>query len=368
MADPRRIHEVIGAFQAAGLGEGGWAEALALLASATGSRAGQLIGFGSQTALRFNWTTGIPDACLEEFASGGWADPCNNPRVRFGAQAGELSSLAEADFAPDTTGLPFYEDFSRRWDLPFSCITNLVRDDHGLIGLAVVRSARDGPIRPDQRAVFDAVAPHARHAVRTQLALEERAAKLLQGALEALDLAVVVCERHGRVRASSTKAKELLHERRWLGLQEGRLVAARARDGRALAQAIAHAIDHPAAGLHKFLALRSADEQDAVLAEVAPMPGGDFGLGFQRTSLLILRPPRAPSHDQMAAVAALMYRLSPAEAAIAADLVAGRTATLIAARRGVAVGTVRSQIQSVFRKVGVERQIELVAVMGPLCS
>lgn len=364
MTGSGRIDETVRAFQAAGLGEGAWPQALACLATATGSRAGQLIGFGSETALRFNWTTGIPDACLREFAEDGWADPEVNPRVRFGSRAGEMRSLTEAEFAPDFTGLPFYEDFSRRWDLPFSCIMNLVQQDGGLIGLAVIRSAGEGPITPEQRAVFDAVAPHARHAVRTQMALQGRGSALLQGALEALDLAVLVCERDRRIRAASPKAEALLDERTRLSVQDGRLCGGNDHDSRALSRAVATAGDSPAGRAHLLVALRDADGRAPLLAEIAPMPGGDYALGFEPTVLLVLRAPRAHADERTAGVATIMFDLSPAEGAIAADLIAGRTARVIAERRGVAIGTVRSQIRALFDKVGVRSQIELVAALG----
>jgi DNA-binding CsgD family transcriptional regulator len=57
----------------------------------------------------------------------------------------------------------------------------------------------------------------------------------------------------------------------------------------------------------------------------------------------------------------LTYGLSAAESHITLQLAEGKTVQAIAMNRGVAVGTVRAQIKAIFAKIGVNRQIELVA-------
>ena len=50
----------------------------------------------------------------------------------------------------------------------------------------------------------------------------------------------------------------------------------------------------------------------------------------------------------------------------ALQLADGKTVQAIAINRGVAVGTVRAQIKAIFTKIGVNRQIELVARVSQL--
>jgi DNA-binding NarL/FixJ family response regulator len=73
-----------------------------------------------------------------------------------------------------------------------------------------------------------------------------------------------------------------------------------------------------------------------------------------------------PAHDQHTLVlsfpvptADLRGLLSGSEAAIARDILAGRSNAEIARRRGTAIRTIANQIASIYRKVGVRSRLEL---------
>ena len=79
---------------------------------------------------------------------------------------------------------PHYNEFARPWDIPYICLATLESRKELLIGLAVVRSEREGHITSEQREVFASLAPHVRAAVRMQVALEGNGAVLLKGGLD----------------------------------------------------------------------------------------------------------------------------------------------------------------------------------------
>jgi DNA-binding NarL/FixJ family response regulator len=58
------------------------------------------------------------------------------------------------------------------------------------------------------------------------------------------------------------------------------------------------------------------------------------------------------------------FGLSPAESRLTAALLAGKTMHEIAAQSGVQITTVRTQLSSVLRKVGVSRQAELIRILS----
>lgn len=62
-------------------------------------------------------------------------------------------------------------------------------------------------------------------------------------------------------------------------------------------------------------------------------------------------------------IVALAFDLTPAEADTAIAISDGETPERIATRRGVTISTVRTQLRSVFEKLGVSRQSELVACL-----
>jgi DNA-binding CsgD family transcriptional regulator len=58
-----------------------------------------------------------------------------------------------------------------------------------------------------------------------------------------------------------------------------------------------------------------------------------------------------------------VFDLTPAEARAACGIAAGKTVRDIAAEAGLAAGTVRQQLKSVFSKTGVSRQADLVGLL-----
>jgi DNA-binding CsgD family transcriptional regulator len=58
-----------------------------------------------------------------------------------------------------------------------------------------------------------------------------------------------------------------------------------------------------------------------------------------------------------------LFDLTPAEARVAHGIAAGKTVHDLAREAGLALGTIRQQLKSVFSKTGVSRQADLVALL-----
>jgi DNA-binding CsgD family transcriptional regulator len=355
---------VIEAFQAAALAQVSWVDALDGLARATRSRGGELIGLGSEAAVPFNIFTGTAPEATAEFVAAGGGDPRVNSRVRIGGRAPELTVLDETAFttADDARRFPEYGEWIHRHEMHFTCLSPLLRQDELLVGLALVRSASQGNVTADQRRVFEAVAPHVRAAVRTQMAIESQGASLLADVMEAVSAAAFVCDATGRVRTMSPLAERLLADGEWLRLKDGRLSARREADTTALQAAVALAsIRGGVLPPPRTLVVRDGSGLQPLPIEVTTIPG-DHAFRFGATVLLIARPPREVE-ARVAELARVLFNLTPAEAAVAGQLAAGLGAQAIADRTGVAVGTVRTHVRRMFEKTGVRSQIELVAAL-----
>jgi DNA-binding CsgD family transcriptional regulator len=339
-------------------------DALASLAAITGSRSGQLIGLGHQAAVPFNWVTDMSSEQLQEFVAVGGGDPRINPRVRAGLAASPLVAMAEADFSNPGERLdPEYADFVARTDIPWICLSNLLRQGELVVGLSVIRSASQGHIDSEGKHLFEAVAPHVQSAVRTQMLLQAQGAELVAGAMEALSMAVFVCDPDGRLRALSPLAEQLLSDGRHLTLRSGLLAAATDPDTRMIRAAIYHAaFSRLETRPPTMLVVRDATGHEPLLVEVATLPGSGGAFGFGVASLLIVRQPRL-EETRTAMAAKALFGLTQAETAVAADLVKGLDAGAIAHRAGVSVGTVRTHIRHIFEKAGVRSQAQLVAAI-----
>lgn len=93
---------VTDAFHEAAVDGESWYSALEGLATATGSRGGQLIGLRASAAVPINIMTNVDPACMDAFVEVGGGDPRINPRVNAGMNAPALRVMAESDFiTPD---------------------------------------------------------------------------------------------------------------------------------------------------------------------------------------------------------------------------------------------------------------------------
>ena len=359
---------IIDAFHSAAIDAQSWETALRSLADATGSRSAQLTGVGLDGSVLFNVLTNIdPPAFHSMFAE----TASINPRVKAASGAPVLKVMAEADFiTPEQCRHDrFYQEVARHLDVPFMCFTTLERQENAFIALGALRSAREQHITGEQREIFSALAPHVRAAIRTRLALEGQGAAVLTGAMDALSIPVFVCDRTGRVGSLTQAAEELVIGGCGLQLKAGRLQAYGAAEAKALHDAIEAAViwrTQPGPPVLRTVVVRGRDRSTAPLVlDVFPLPSQPYQLTFAPRVLVVARGPRS-SKARRAAILQATYALTPAETHITEYLVEGQSAEFIAAKRGVAVETVRTQIKAIMAKLGVSRQVELVVRLGKL--
>jgi DNA-binding CsgD family transcriptional regulator len=273
--------------------------------------------------------------------------------------------MAECDFlAPHEHATnPHYNEFARPWDIPYICLTTLERQDDLLIGLAVLRSERQGHINGGQREVFASLAPHVRAAVRMQIALEGNGAALVRGALETMSIPAFVCGRTGAVQALTTSAEEILRGEHGLSLRNRFLHAFRDDEDKALNDAIARAsrgLVQPAAPAITTIIVRGADDAAPLVLDVMSLPSVALEFSSAPRVVVVARGSRGDG-ARRAAMLQGVYGFTSAETDIALQLARGQSTEAIAQQRKVAVGTVRTQIKSMLGKLGVSRQVELVA-------
>lgn len=362
---------VADAFHAAAFDQTKWYGALEGLAQATGSVSGQLIGVGADAAIPFNLMTTIDHELGQRFIEAGGGDPRLNPRVNAGINAPILKVLAESDFiTPDEYKRhPHYQGFAVPSGVPYICLSTLERNDDLVIGLAVLRSHKQGHISDQERQVFATLAPHVRAAVRTQLALEGNGAALLVGAMDSLTMPAFVCDRNGLVRALTSHAEALVHGDHGLQLTLGRLRAINPLDATRLKNAMDAAIRGLAIGgppsLHTVVIQRGTSGAPSLVLDVVALPARHLEFSFAPRVLVAVRNERG-QEDSKLAVVQMTYGLTKAESEIALHISHGKSPEAIASLRSVSVGTVRAQVKSIFAKLGVNRQAELVAKLSRL--
>jgi DNA-binding CsgD family transcriptional regulator len=360
---------IIDAFHSAAIGAHSWETALRGFADVTGSRSAQLTGVGQDGSVLFNVLTNIdPPAFYSMFA----ATATINPRVKAARAAPVLKVMAESDFiTPDECRRDqFYQEVARPLDIPFMCFTTLERQEAAFIALGAIRSQKEEHITGQQREIFAALAPHVRTAVRTQLALEGRGVIVLTGAMDSLSIPVFVCDRTGRVGSLTGAAESLVTTGRGLQLKAGRLKTCWPKETKALDDAIEAAVlwrAQPGPAALRTVIVRGRDLSTAPLVlDVFPLPSQPYQLTFAPRVLVVARGPRGEKARRTAVLQAA-YALTSAEVQITEYLVVeGQSPEFIAAKRGVSVETVRTQIKAIMAKLGVSRQVDLVVRLGEL--
>ncbi|WP_300973756.1 hypothetical protein [Sphingomonas sp. LHG3406-1] len=204
-----RIREAELAFLNAPFEADGWRVALQRLAAATGTGVTQLCGAGAGTELSFNFFSEDrpdPHGHLVNPAIYGpenWRINC-----RIGGARSVQHEVHYAEYrAINRTSL--YDDAVSDLDLPFGCQSPLLLDRNGLVGLALLRSSREGRCTPETIAAFSRIAHQAHRAVRVQLALgRERAEEMLVGPAQANELTLLL-DRQGQLVAMTEAAERL---------------------------------------------------------------------------------------------------------------------------------------------------------------
>ena len=348
-------------FLSAALEPANWESAIRTMAAATGSRHGQLIGFGPGAAA-FNWISDIDDSIVAKTATIDQSSPDLNFRVAADGLADNPAIVHEAHYDVARQGLRSqdYLDLCADFDIFDGCQTRILAGQEGMIGLALLRDSKDGRSTQEQRDLFGHISGHVRNAVRLQRAIEHQGFALLSGTFEAMDRACWLLDGSGRVGGMTPRAQALLSSSR-LRVRDGALASERAEESRAITRAIRMIIDPPG---HAADPVALGDEAGGVgiMLEFYPLPAKSWSLPFAPRAIAIARV-GAPT-DRHVQLLMRTFNLTPAEADIAIRLAAGQTRPDIAAARSVSTETLKVQLRSIYEKTGCSRESQLVRLVG----
>jgi DNA-binding CsgD family transcriptional regulator len=176
-----------------------------------------------------------------------------------------------------------------------------------------------------------------------------------------LGVGVMILDRDLRGVMLNAVAEAMVRDRRWFQMSQQAVQPAFVRQARAFSAAVARAIEAGAGrGVDLPALLRLRGEGGVLPVMIAPARIGGFAPGAGETAIVLCADPDArvrPDPD----VVARAFDLTSREGAVVAALLAGDTLAEHAARSGVSLSTVKSQLQAAFAKTGFSRQAALVA-------
>ena len=181
-------------------------------------------------------------------------------------------------------------------------------------------------------------------------------------ALDQLAAGVFVTDGRGRLIEMNRAAEAILRRGDALSIREHRLCASDAQEAITQLIAAAAAREISSAGTGRTFIGKGAGRLGYALT-VAPLRG-ELTIDGCPLALLIVADPdaqRVPAPEL-----ADCFGLSPAESRLALALMTGKKLADIAVHFGVQITTLRTQLSSILRKVGVKRQIDLIRVLATM--
>jgi DNA-binding CsgD family transcriptional regulator len=261
----------------------------------------------------------------------------------------------------------YYQDFYLREGLRYSCGGTLFDGNQRLI-LAVHRPLGHRPYEPETVAALQRVLVHLPHVFKVrELAMQGRAdASMSSAALDALPRAVVIVDPRTTIRYLNRAAGALLEQADDVLVRAGRLTLSNPQLARQLAQRVKSAcLPTPATDPVPLYTVDSNGRPSVELHIVPLNPALAAGVAsaYPMAMILLRRPFRRANRPGKTV---RPYSLSQAEIGVAAAIAEGLTPAECAARSGVKISTVRSQIRSIMAKTGTRRLSEIATLFAAI--
>jgi DNA-binding CsgD family transcriptional regulator len=294
---------------------------------------------------------------MAEFIAGGWAE--KNQRLSRTLALRYPGFVTDFDlFTPEEhASEPSYVGFFRPNGFGWVTGTAILMPSGDYAVYSFDRLLKDGPVGSDQVSQLNRIRPHLARAALLATRLQLEHAKAVTSALAAVGLPAAVLARSGRLLAANDLLQRMQKQ-----------IAFHAHNQLAFLDPAAQtlfvlALEALGRTNVKSIPLRAVDDEPPCVAHLLPIRGAAHDI-FSRAEALLIVTSLIPSKTASTDILSGLFDLTPAEARLAGGLVEGKTLSEIAAQRGVALETLKSQLKTVFAKTGTRRQSELVGLLS----
>ncbi len=357
--------DLIGAIYEPGLIEGNWRPALERLRVLLNSAETALVEYET-AASAVTAVNILTDASYHAY---GRQFLAFDPKAPIFARGGPGFVFNDAEHFDDAFVArdPFYQGFSVPHGMRHTLDLFACRDGTREVYLAGMRPKRQGPFVPADCVILKKAGTQFLRArkLRGWMRETQDLARHASGALDRLGYGIVVLDERLRVALANALAREVLAGAGELGIRQSRLVARSGALARSLDKALAAAVG--GAGPATALRVTRTRGGQLVLWCVALPASSPLADGERPGVLVILRDAQACATLSPEDLQAL-YGLTRAEAHLALALSQGETLAVIAAKRGVKISTVRTQLLAVLAKMGLHRQSDITRTLASLAA
>lgn len=291
---------------------------------------------------------------------------------------GQAEQLVEAQ-AFKTSHPIYYRLILKPNDVGFLGAMGIYKDSEWHVGIALHRSFNAAPFSADELQQLELLYPHFKRALRIHKEFYKLRSQQysLQAALGQLSLGLIMLNPDGRVDYCNPVAHVLLQYHQGLKMTDQLTLQAHSpNENKQLQQLIgeftraskekktprsqAIVLHHPSQErvIHVMITVLDDPLKQAHKQDQKQIPKQEF----QGKVALYLSVPDSPFNIS-AEVLHRLYALTPAESGVAIALLNGLSLTQISQTNKVSIETVRSQLKSIFTKMGVKKQQDVIRIL-----
>jgi DNA-binding CsgD family transcriptional regulator len=257
----------------------------------------------------------------------------------------------------------FYNDFLRHQNL-FYAMPGIIAKSDGLTAIiTLMRSASTGPFVAADEAMLRTLLPHLQRAIRIHQHLNVAGRSVR--ALDSVAIGLLLVTSSGKLVFANLYARQILNQDDGISLNKKGVLATRLHDSSLLAECARTAATSQGKGMHAgsaFTVERPSGKRPYCV-QASPIRFPESVLGHENPAVVLFISDPEQSNDTNPEILERLFRLTPAEAGVAAALMRGGGLNSVCEELSIRPNTGRAHLRSLFSKLGVKRQAELVALL-----
>lgn len=363
----RKFSELVGSIYEAAVEPAGWAAVVAEMKRYLNCPTGLIfLEDVHNRKARFTVTDGLDDGLVDQYYRHYiFLDP--NLAAKNKLPVGTVTASNQVMRDNQWENSEYYHDFARHVGIFYQMGAYTHRSPDAFGGIGVHRPKDSNPFSKAEICSMRRIVPHMRQAFRVS-SLLQGAQGTLSALIEFHPYGVFLIDAGGRIVLTNRRGEGLLRQRDGLILADGRLSAQSESGKVALGTAIRNAmLTGLGKGVHPGHALTlerpSGGKPYQVLVTPLHHLPAELDMGPHRICAAVLVNDPLSTPRASADVLREWFGLTAAEARVALSIAEGLSVKEIAERAGTTFETVRNQLKTVFSKVGVHRQAELVRLL-----
>ncbi|MCX2976650.1 helix-turn-helix transcriptional regulator [Candidatus Marimicrobium litorale] len=278
--------------------------------------------------------------------------------------------IALEDILPDTELISsdYYQHYLKPINL-FRILGVDTAEPGGMIArLRISRRESEDGFKRSERELLEFVTPHLRRAIEIYARLNRMTAErdVYAGAVDQLSVASIILDEQGKLLTTNAVGRALLDQGAGLSLRDGRLMIEGREFNKELQSALATIIKAQQNGetsvVRALRVPRPGVRSDLGLV-IKPVPLSEWSEGQSSPSAAVFISDPDLKESTSRQVLGELFELTPAEANLATLLARGLSLAQVSDAQHISQHTARAQLKSIFAKMGVSRQAELVRLV-----